>query len=520
MLLCGVALLLLADLATLRLVPSARASAVLRLPRGGLRLPRDSNGPHSDCAWRAASDVVRHRSAANTCGALSVEEALLAVTMPVNAARNASAVLAALGFDTAADLELLGGGEAAAEVLAELKAHRLNPADRAKVRLLVGDRDLLKRLSSRPLAAADYASFPSATTSSWSSREAAPMDRRKLQSDGSDDSGMSLDTLAIVVSVLVGAAGYILQAHTARRAERLQGQQAMEQHAAEQARQREHQMMTAQIERTHQSLDQCCRPVQTDIISLAFAKVTIVEQLVVKLEASHPNAVEEMMSFASVGYAIGADGVVTSRSSGKQRWKPRSPELARAMTHHGEQAPSANGYAISNSVVFRTWSQPFCFELPTVILGVVVAEPTGEIAEMYRGYIRHTMMPMVRRVADTFRSHSAYVEMPPKAWLEKTYPHIPWRSVTNSLFIQQWHSYSLSFERVLSEWSDGNFGSVHGGNAWPMGGVLRTLAWSQQRAEATQSELIGMTSVAEIDNDVYTRAASFETKASEPSSLV
>eukprot|EP01052_Picozoa_sp_SAG31_P049081 SAG31_NODE_10584_length_1121_cov_1.340509_1_plen_85_part_10 len=68
-------------------------------------------------AWRAAADVAR-RSAANTyCGALSVEEALLAVTMPAAAARSASAVLAALGFDTAADLELLGGGEAAAEVL-------------------------------------------------------------------------------------------------------------------------------------------------------------------------------------------------------------------------------------------------------------------------------------------------------------------------------------------------------------------------------------------------------------------
>eukprot|EP01052_Picozoa_sp_SAG31_P060627 SAG31_NODE_19781_length_591_cov_2.306911_1_plen_196_part_11 len=181
-----------------------------------------------------------------------------------------------------------------------------------------------------------------------------------------------------------------------------------------------------------------------------------------------------------------------------QRWKPRSPEIARAMAAHIEQAPSANGYAISNFDVMFMLSQPFCFELPTMILGVVVAEPTGEIAEMYRGYIRHTMMPLVRRVADTLRSYSAYVEMPPKAWLEKTYPRIPWSSASNSIFVQQWHSYMLSFERVLSEWSGGNFGSVHGGNVWPLGGILRTLAWSQERAEATQSELIGMTSVAEI----------------------
>ena len=62
--------------------------------------------------------------------------------------------VAELGFDMAMDLELLGGGEAAAEVLSELqKAHGLSPADRAKVGLLVGDRVHLERLSSQPLAA-------------------------------------------------------------------------------------------------------------------------------------------------------------------------------------------------------------------------------------------------------------------------------------------------------------------------------------------------------------------------------
>ena len=96
------------------------------------------------CTNRAA-DVAR--TAANTCSTVPVEEALRSVTMLAATARRASEALAALGFDTALDLELLGGGDAAAELLAELKTGRLGLADRAKVRLLVGDREHLWRLA-------------------------------------------------------------------------------------------------------------------------------------------------------------------------------------------------------------------------------------------------------------------------------------------------------------------------------------------------------------------------------------
>ena len=81
------------------------------------------------CTNRAA-DVAR--AAAKTCGTLPVEEALRSVTMPEDAARRAGEALAALGFSTALDLELLGGGDAAAELLAELKTGGLGPAHRAR----------------------------------------------------------------------------------------------------------------------------------------------------------------------------------------------------------------------------------------------------------------------------------------------------------------------------------------------------------------------------------------------------
>jgi hypothetical protein len=257
---------------------------------------------------------------------------------------------------------------------------------------------------------------------------------------------MSVDTIAIVLSVLVGAAGYVVQAHTARRAERAQEQQTLEMQAAEQARQREHQMTTAQIERTHKALDQCCRPVHNDIFAIAYARQTMVAQIVSKLEASHPAAVEEMMSFVTVSEQQ-PDGSVTS-GSGNLLWTPNSPPgVTRAVGVHSLAMPSAASAMITTQDSLVILSKPYCFEMPDAILAILAAEPTGEIAAMYRGYVRHTMMPLCRRLANTLQEYSAYMALPPKDWLEKTYPEMSWRTFPNSVFVQHWFTYTLSFER-------------------------------------------------------------------------
>ena len=108
------------------------------------------------------------------------------------------------------------------------------------------------------------------------------------------------------------------------------------------------------------------------------------------------------------------------------------------------------------------------------------------------------------------------MELLPKDWLEKTYPEIGWRSFTNSVFVQHLYGYTVSFERILAEWSDGNFTSIRSGMGLPLGAMIRTVAWSQGRAEAKQAELIGMTTVAEIDESIFSRIegvkATFETE--------
>ena len=148
--------------------------------------------------------------------------------------------------------------------------------------------------------------------------------------------------------------------------------------------------------------------------------------------------------------------------------------------------------------------------MPDTILAIIAAEPTGETAEMYRGYFRHTMMPLFRRVADTLQEYSAYLELPPVDWLKQTYPDMSWRTYSNAIFIQTWFQCTFSFERILAEWSGGNFKSVHLGTGQPIGAMYRTLAWSQERLETKQAELIGMTTVTKIDTSIFSRGTRVE----------
>ena len=149
------------------------------------------------------------------------------------------------GFRTALDLRLLDAvGAEAAELMEELRQGGVSIGDRSKVRLLLGEpagdcggtRRFAAPSESEPATMMALGADPGSV---W---------RRRLQEQPAVGSGgMSLDTIAIVLSVLVGAAGYLVQAYTARRAERSLAEQAQELHARELVRQREHEQMLAQV---------------------------------------------------------------------------------------------------------------------------------------------------------------------------------------------------------------------------------------------------------------------------------
>jgi hypothetical protein len=187
-------------------------------------------------------------------GDATVAAALTAVKVDTAGAEQA---LASLGFDTALDLRLLAGGPEAAELMATLSTGgELSIADRAKIRLLVGDQTHVARVArTMPLPMEDVADRDQ-------SEQAALLGSHHRLQDGGDDRGvLSADTIAIVFSVCVGVCGYLLQAWTSHRAS---------QHAGELQREHDEQARTlaieqdrtqAQIQRTARWVDDCCTPV-------------------------------------------------------------------------------------------------------------------------------------------------------------------------------------------------------------------------------------------------------------------
>ena len=199
--------------------------------------------PRDQCPTAAAHVV---RSAIKLRGGAPVAASLQSVGIGGDRTGAAAELLAKHGFQTALDLRLLrSGGAEEAELMEQLREPgRISIGDRSKVRLLLG------------LDGSELHSGSTHQQCGGSDRADAGFTRR-LQD--SADQGMSVDTIAIVASVLVGAAGYLVQAYTARRAEQSTAAQAQELHLHEQTRQREHEQMLSQIARVDRWLDDCAR---------------------------------------------------------------------------------------------------------------------------------------------------------------------------------------------------------------------------------------------------------------------
>ena len=176
------------------------------------------------------------------------------------------------------------------------------------MRVLFDDR--LRNL--RPQQDEDTASWALETEPSAGATASTPRDGngdgRRLQEAG----GSSFETIAIVLSVLIGAAGYMVQAWSTRRAEISAADRALELQHSELTRQREHEQMVAQIKRTERWLDGCCRPVEQGMRTLIWARISYVQAVMHELESSHPQLMAEMLSFTADTMPIGTDGKVRS----------------------------------------------------------------------------------------------------------------------------------------------------------------------------------------------------------------
>lgn len=173
---------------------------------------------------------VTHR-AQQLCSTTPVSEALWTVGLrdsdPLANKPQVQRLLQQHGLQSTLDLRLVGGLEAE-QLIEQLRLDGVTIGDRSKVRLLLQEdhRDhhapqWSELEDSKQIRAA--ASLAGALATGGGSR-------RALQAAD----GLSADTIAIVLSVLVGAVGYLVQAQTARQADHSAAERAQEQHTAEQ----------------------------------------------------------------------------------------------------------------------------------------------------------------------------------------------------------------------------------------------------------------------------------------------
>lgn len=198
-------------------------------------------GPSDHCS--TVADIVR--GVQQECGGSPVADLLTSVGLLNTAEFNdghpvpsLEGLLKAHGFSTGLDLQLLDMfGSEATELMEQLRTGGISIGDRSKVRLLLGDHGHSRAVDDRFTSATPAAHGCSRTSApnngkqttgdlltspvasllgpplSTGSASTTAQPRRMLQEDQAEqDSGeLSMETIAIACSVLIGFAGYVLQ---------------------------------------------------------------------------------------------------------------------------------------------------------------------------------------------------------------------------------------------------------------------------------------------------------------------
>eukprot|EP01052_Picozoa_sp_SAG31_P003058 SAG31_NODE_114_length_24318_cov_16.787481_4_plen_409_part_00 len=391
------------------------------------------------------------------------------------------------GIRTARDVQLLAAPETE-ELMAELKAGSGRASvpigDRSKVRLLV--------------AAASQCQH----TNGLERRDGV----RSLQQEAEGNAGgVSFDTIAIVVSVLIGAVGYIVQAYTARQSERSAEDRQQELQVAESRRQREHEQMLAQIARTEEIVDQCCDPALRLLWVIKFQINNFNAEGVGMLLQTHPEVVAQLVSplVAAGVYSVAEDGTVTSKQTGLILWVgTKNPALCRSYPIFTQAQSTAEGVMLGVVHQVQTAANPWCVPLIETLLNIIKADHESKVAEEYRAFCRVQLVPPMRKIARLIEEHGMVLQLPNKDFLGTKFPGESWSLLREDFYLQGWLSRTAQWERLLSAWDAGDFSdSVPRGDGviMPLEGLNETLMWSLEYGRAKQGELIGLTKANEED---------------------
>eukprot|EP01052_Picozoa_sp_SAG31_P037830 SAG31_NODE_4950_length_2840_cov_2.352061_3_plen_515_part_00 len=451
--------------------------------------PLDGAASHGEENLSAAA-----RAAQRIGGGTSVEEALVSVQLLPQTATRLQSLLAEHGLRTAQDLRLLGGGPEADALLRAMEDH-LSIGDRAKLRLLVGDAEHVSKIIDAHSSLSTIAQWPK-------ERGGFSSSRRMLQEGAqSEEDGVSVDTLAIVFSVLVGAAGYIVQAITATRAQRSAEEQAHEIQISETRRQREHEQMVEQIGRTKRAVDECCGPALDQIWALIATNGSYTAEAVSMMESTHAPIIDHVTKAMAHVFDVAKNGDITGRTSGTLlRLGTVPPSLVKTYDRFYQAYPTSAGCMIQSAAAVVMMQAPYCSLQPEPILGAIDADPTTKLAIQWRRCVRAALLPLMQSIADIIRTHGAIIDLPPKDWQMQKFPNdVAFMPV--SVMLSVWEACVKGFEVLIEQWDDGDH-AEHlpvGFPIVPLGGLNATLLWSQQRGREKQKELIGMTKSAEKD---------------------
>eukprot|EP01052_Picozoa_sp_SAG31_P014246 SAG31_NODE_877_length_11303_cov_18.744556_6_plen_237_part_00 len=215
----------------------------------------------AQCAATTVQEVIWE--AQQLHGDAAIDDALRMVRVEEKSAgpRTAQKSLAALGFHRLLDLQLLAGNPEAHELMEELRSrhNELSIADRAKIRLLIGREARLVGTTDTGGSACDV----HLEERVGSTR----VHRRHLQAQAD---GLSPDTVAVVLSVLLGVGGYLIQAWSSSKGNRHAAELQREHEEVARLRQQDHERALAQMRRTDRWVNDLCSPVLRGITECKF----------------------------------------------------------------------------------------------------------------------------------------------------------------------------------------------------------------------------------------------------------
>eukprot|EP01052_Picozoa_sp_SAG31_P015791 SAG31_NODE_1024_length_10294_cov_7.215400_13_plen_234_part_00 len=173
---------------------------------------------------------------------------------------------------------------------------------------------------------------------------------------------------------------------------------------------RQHEQLLAQITRTDQWIDRCCRPIR---LALRHTHGLLpVSQLIAELETSHPDLFSEMLASSSLLFPVGHDGLMRSARSGRVYWTSDTWSNGFSPTSGNIWCgfPSAELCSIWTAFGNIAMRHAYGRELPSQILRVVEAEPAGKVACQWRNCVEASFLPQIEYVKNLLLEHSATIE--------------------------------------------------------------------------------------------------------------